>query len=98
MGCKGPTTYNACSTVRWNGGVSFPIQSGHGCIGCSEEAFWDKGPFYDRLTTIKQFGIEKNADEIGLVAAGLVGTAVVAHAAVSAVKRAVHKRDNDTSA
>ena len=44
MGCKGPTTYNACSTVRWNGGVSFPIQSGHGCIGCSEDGFWDKGP------------------------------------------------------
>jgi NiFe hydrogenase small subunit HydA len=22
MGCKGPTTYNACSTVRWNNGVS----------------------------------------------------------------------------
>ena len=24
MGCKGPTTYNACSTVRWNDGVSLP--------------------------------------------------------------------------
>ncbi len=35
MGCKGPTTYNACSTVGWNEGTSFPIQSGHGCIGCS---------------------------------------------------------------
>jgi hypothetical protein len=53
MGCKGPTTYNACSTMRWNGGVSFPIQSGHGCIGCSEDGFWDKGSFYDRLTDIK---------------------------------------------
>ena len=52
MGCKGPTTYNACSTVRWNDGVSFPIQSGHGCIGCSEDGFWDKGRFYDRLTNI----------------------------------------------
>ncbi len=29
MGCKGPTTYNACSSTRWNDGVSFPIQSGH---------------------------------------------------------------------
>ncbi|MFO1147540.1 MAG: hydrogenase small subunit [Alsobacter sp.] len=98
MGCKGPTTYNACSTVRWNGGVSFPIQSGHGCIGCSEEAFWDNGPFYDRLSTIKQFGVEKNADQIGLVAAGVVGAAVATHAAVSAVKRAVHKPGNDKSA
>lgn len=25
MGCKGPTTYNACSSTRWNDGVSFPI-------------------------------------------------------------------------
>jgi hydrogenase small subunit len=94
MGCKGPTTYNACSTVRWNGGVSFPIQSGHGCIGCSEDGFWDKGSFYDRLTTIKQFGVEKNADQVGMVAAGAVGAAVVAHAAATAVKRIASKRDN----
>ncbi|STG54210.1 hydrogenase 1, small subunit [Escherichia coli] len=40
MGCKGPTTYNACSSTRWNDGVSFPIQSGHGCLGCAENGFW----------------------------------------------------------
>ena len=51
LGCKGPTTYNACATVKWNGGVSFPIQSGHGCIGCSEPGFWDKGSFYSALST-----------------------------------------------
>ena len=76
MGCKGPTTYNACSTMRWNEGTSFPIESGHGCIGCSEDGFWDKGSFYDRLTNITQFGIEANADKVGLVAAGAVGAAV----------------------
>src|SRR5512134_1093488 len=57
VGCKGPVTYNACSAVRWNEGLSFPIQSGHGCIGCSEDAFWDKGSFYDHLTTVKVPGI-----------------------------------------
>ena len=51
MGCKGPTTYNACSTVRWNGGVSFPIQSGHGCLGCSEDGFWDKAASTTGLRT-----------------------------------------------
>jgi hydrogenase small subunit len=51
LGCKGPTTYNACATIKWNGGVSFPIQSGHGCIGCSEPGFWDKGSFYSALST-----------------------------------------------
>jgi hydrogenase small subunit len=88
VGCKGPTTYNACSTVRWNGGVSFPIQSGHGCIGCSEDGFWDKGGFYDRVTGIGTFGIESNADKMGIAAATVVSAGVVAHAAASALKRA----------
>jgi len=50
LGCKGPTTYNACATIKWNGGTSFPIQSGHGCIGCAEPGFWDKGDFYSPLS------------------------------------------------
>jgi hydrogenase small subunit len=50
LGCKGPVTYNACATLKWNGGVSFPIQSGHGCIGCSEPHFWDRGGFYRPLS------------------------------------------------
>jgi hydrogenase small subunit len=79
---------NACSTVRWNGGVSFPIQSGHGCIGCSEDGFWDKGSFYDRVTDIKQFGIEANADKVGGTAAAAAGAAVAVHAVASALKKA----------
>lgn len=51
LGCKGPTTYNACATLRWNGGASFPIQSGHGCLGCSEARFWDHGSFYAALSS-----------------------------------------------
>jgi hydrogenase small subunit len=49
MGCRGPVTYNACSTTKWNGGVSNPILSGHPCLGCSQPGFWDDGPFYNRL-------------------------------------------------
>jgi len=86
MGCKGPTTYNACSTVKWNEGVSFPIQSGHGCIGCSEEDFWDKGSFYDRVTQLNVFGVEANADTLGLAAAGAVGLGIAGHAAASIQK------------
>ncbi|WP_299444760.1 hydrogenase small subunit [uncultured Rhodospira sp.] len=93
VGCKGPTTYNACSTVRWNEGVSFPIQSGHGCIGCSEKDFWDNGPFYSRLSTVQPFPIEGNADAIGGTVAAVAGGAVVAHAAASVVKHAADKRD-----
>ncbi|MFW2177673.1 MULTISPECIES: hydrogenase small subunit [unclassified Moraxella] len=88
MGCKGPTTYNACSTIQWNAGTSFPIRAGHGCIGCSEEGFWDKGSFYNRLTNIPAFGVEANADKIGGTAAVVAGAAIAAHAAMSMLKKA----------
>jgi len=51
LGCKGPVTYNACATAKWNNGTSFPIEAGHGCIGCSEPRFWDKNGFYQPLST-----------------------------------------------
>lgn len=83
VGCRGPTTYNACSTVRWNGGVSFPIGSGHPCIGCSEDAFWDNGPFYSRLQGVKELGAEATADTVGMAAAATIGAGIAAHTAVS---------------
>jgi len=39
LGCKGPATYNACALHKWNDGVSFPVESGHPCLGCSEPDF-----------------------------------------------------------
>jgi hydrogenase small subunit len=87
MGCRGPTTYNSCGVIRWNNGVSYPIQSGHGCIGCSEAGFWDNGPFYQRLANFPGFGIETTADRIGLA----VGAAAVAGAAAHAVLTNVRK-------
>ncbi len=81
MGCRGPVTYNSCGVMRWNGGISFPIQSGHGCISCSEAGFWDKTPFYHHVVDIGGFGIESTADKIGLglgvaVVAGIAGHAI----------------------
>lgn len=49
LGCKGPVTHNACAVYKWNQGTSFPVESGHPCIGCSEPGFWDKGGFYQSL-------------------------------------------------
>jgi len=46
MGCKGPVTFHNCPEQRWNDGVSWPVGSGHGCIGCSEPAFWER-PLYE---------------------------------------------------
>jgi len=80
MGCKGPTTYNACAVTKWNGGTSFPIQAGHPCIGCSEENFWDNGRLYERGSSFAGFGIEADADSLGKVALGVTVAAVAVHA------------------
>lgn len=41
VGCKGPYSFNNCSKVKFNAKTSWPVQAGHGCIGCSEPNFWD---------------------------------------------------------
>lgn len=80
VGCKGPITYNACATIKWNGGISFPIQSGHGCLGCSEPGFWDKGSFYEALSTHK--------GDVGMKAAGAAAVGVVGGIASATILRA----------
>ena len=84
LGCKGPTTHNSCATAKWNGGTSFPIESGHPCLGCSEPDFWDAGSFYQPLSTA-DFDVNKWA-----TAAVITGAA--AGAAVGLYNR--HKKKN----
>ena len=81
LGCKGPITYNACATTKWNQGTSFPIESGHGCLGCSEPGFWDKGSFYKPLST----GQLSKASTIAAAAA--IGAAIGAGAAMASRAR-----------
>ncbi len=85
LGCKGPTTYNACATVKWNMGTSFPIEAGHGCIGCSEPRFWDAGGFYQPLSTTRwggwpQLGVAAAAGAVVGAAAALAARSASAHA------------------
>ncbi len=87
MGCRGPTTYNSCATFKWNGGVSWPIGSGHGCIGCSENNFWDDGPFYERLSHTVVPGIEASAQKIGVALTAAAAVGVGAHLAALAINR-----------
>ena len=90
VGCKGPVTYNSCGIIKWNEGTSYPIQSGHPCIGCSEANFWDKGPFYERLETFKGFGIEANADKIGLGIAVGTGVGILGHSILTNIRKQKH--------
>ncbi len=83
LGCKGPTTYNACATIKWNDGTSFPIEAGHPCLGCSEPDFWDGGGFYRALSM--------PTENIAKTAAYTATGAAVAGIAVGALNRAKKK-------
>lgn len=87
MGCKGPETYNNCPTQRFNEKTSWPVGSGHGCVGCSQPLFWNTmTPFYRRLPNVPGFGVEATADKIGAGLAVATAAAFAAHGVISAFR------------
>lgn len=90
LGCKGPSTWHNCSTQQWNGGVSWPVQAGAPCVGCSEPAFWDTmTPIYARLPEVSGVGQDLSAEKLGL---GLVGATAVGATVHGIVKVARTRR------
>ena len=93
VGCKGPYTFNNCSRERFNQHTSWPVQAGHGCIGCSEPDFWDTmGPFEepmaDRLfDTVLGLGADNVSDKIGIGILALAGIGIAAHAALACMSK-----------
>ncbi len=87
MGCKGPAaTYN-CPTVRWNSGTSWPVEAGHGCIGCASPDFWaNMSPFYERVPNVPGFSSGTTAERIGVTAIAGVAVASAAHGAAKIVQ------------
>lgn len=94
VGCKGPATFSPCPIIQWNRGTSWPIGSGHPCLGCTERHFWDTmTPFYRQLPDILGFGgVERTADTLGAAVALGATAGVVAHAALTGVQRAHARR------
>ncbi len=96
MGCKGPNTFNSCGVLRWNDCISYPIQSGHPCIGCAEPGYFDQEPFYQHLPSVNGIGIEATADKIGAAATVATLAGVAIHAVVTNVqKRKLIKNEDE---
>ncbi len=90
LGCKGPTTYSACPSVKWNEGTSWPVEAGHPCLGCTEPNFWDAGGFYEGQGSIIN---PTNIPTVGAAAAvGAVAGIGMAAANNSAKRRARNAR------
>lgn len=95
MGCKGPETFHNCPTVKYNEGTSWPVQGGHGCLGCSEPMFWDNmTPFYKRLPNVPGFGVESTADKVGAGLAAATAAGIVVHGIARAISPK-NKEDED---
>lgn len=99
MGCKGPYTFNNCSKLRFNTHTSWPIQAGHGCIGCSEPDFWDKmAPFEEPIgnrlfhTSYDGLGADATANTVGTVILAATAVGIAAHAVVSGLSK---KKDEE---
>ena len=92
LGCRGPETYNACGNMRWYQGMSYPVQSGAPCIGCSDAHFWDHAPFSARLPKYGPFG---DVDKIGVAIAGTMAAGIAAHGAVSLVQKKKLRAEKD---
>ena len=61
---------------------------GHGCIACASPDNWDAAyPFYRRLPNVPGFGIQSNADEIGLITVGVAAAGITAHAIGRSIQR-----------
>jgi hydrogenase small subunit len=90
LGCKGPSTFYNCPAIRWNDGTSWPIGSGHGCVGCAEPHFWDTmTPIYARLPDVEGFGVDTTADKIGV---GILAGTAALFAAHGVAKVVQHRR------
>ncbi|MFA5514854.1 MAG: hydrogenase small subunit [Desulfuromonadales bacterium] len=88
LGCKGPETFHNCPSFEYNEETSWPVEAGHGCIGCSEPVFWDTmTPFYLRLPNVPGFGIETTADKVGIGLAAATAAAFAAHGVASAFRK-----------
>lgn len=89
MGCKGPYTYANCSRARFNDATSWPIMSGHGCIGCVEPKFWDTMAPLEKPIADQPIigGIEKSVDQVGIGLAAVAAVGIGVHAAAAAGKR-----------
>ncbi|MDD5712360.1 MAG: hydrogenase small subunit [Smithellaceae bacterium] len=92
VGCKGPYTYANCPKVRFNDATSWPVMAGHGCIGCTEPAFWDTMAPLEKPVEDKTIGGEHTVDQIGAVLTGVAVVGVAAHAGLTAIR---HRGDDN---
>lgn len=100
IGCKGPETFNNCSTLRYCDVNSWPVNVGHPCFGCSEEGVGFTAPLHSPakplyITPPTQFAsaTPEKGKGASALAAAVAGAAVGAGAV--AIGLNLGKKDHD---
>ncbi len=107
LGCKGPETYANCPAILYGdvGNASWPVGTGHPCIGCSEKGIGFSKPVHALADLKNQWppvGYPHVAEEQG-TGPNLGGVAAVSAAVGAAVgagvvlTRRAAKQENDAS-
>jgi hydrogenase small subunit len=102
LGCKGPETFNNCSTLRYCDVGTWPVNTGHPCFGCSEEGVGFTAPLHSParplyITPPTEFApsIPEKGKGASALAAAVAGAAV--GAAAVAVGMNLGKKDKEES-
>jgi hydrogenase small subunit len=96
LGCKGPETFNNCSTLGFNDLGTWPVNTGHPCFGCSEEGVGFNIPLHTpaEVKNVTPGAVQTpiNVDHGGGMSTGAVALAAgVAGAAIGAAAVGVKK-------
>jgi hydrogenase small subunit len=62
LGCRGQFTYAPCPVSRWNNGVSWCVEAGGPCIGCTEPTYPSEQPFHVGLNSAPSPPMESSSD------------------------------------
>ncbi len=98
LGCKGPETYANCPQILFGdvGNASWPVGTGHPCIGCTEKGIGFTKPIHalsDLKNVVPPLGFPRIVEEQGS-GATIASVAVVAAAAGAAVGAAAAMAKN----
>lgn len=98
LGCKGPETYANCPSILFGdvGNASWPVGTGHPCIGCTEKGIGFTKPIHalsDLKNVVPPLGFPRIVEEQGS-GATIASVAVVAAAAGAAVGAAAAMAKN----
>jgi len=107
LGCKGPETYNNCSTLQFGdvGGGIWPVGIGHPCFGCSEGGVGFNTPLFTKASLhlvtppdTYPHVIEQQGAGVGASLGGVAVAAAAAGAAFAAVNNVAKKLDQEEKA